>query len=225
MRVIRIAAALTGAAIISGCVTAGTDIVRFQTKSPQQFVAIRDGESIITSRGRFSNVTLRPAMHQVGNRPVFIVGIENTSQRPLDFLVSNVKATQKIESGEKSLKVYSYDELVQEEKNSQIARGILVAALSGVNSGLAGNNAYAQDRAEAQNAAWASQAAAAGQQNLAALEQLAIKDDTVMPGETYGGKLSIEGPAGSDANTTKLYTLVLMVGPDRHEIQVSQGPN
>ena len=225
MRLIRIAAALTGAAIVSGCVTAGTDVVRFQTKSPQQFVAMRDGESVITSRGRFSTVTLKPALRQVGSRPEFIVGIENASQRPLDFVVSNVKATQMIDGEVRNLKVYKYNELVQEENTAQVGRGILVAALGGVTAGLAGNNGYALEQANYQNEVLAQQVAVTGQQNLEHLEQLTIKDQTIMPGETYGGKLYVEGPAGSDKAGSKLYTLVLMVGPDRHEIQVAQGPD
>jgi len=225
MSVIRVAAALIGAVMVSGCVTAGTDVVRFQTKSPQQFVAMRDGQSVITSRGRFSAVTLRPALRQVGSRPVFIVGIENASKRPLDFVVSNVEATQVIDGEARNLKVYKYDELVQEEQNAQVGRAVLVAALGGVNSGLAGRNEYAQARAEDQNAVLAQNVAAQGQMNLEQLEQLAIKDQTIMPGETYGGKLYVEGPAGSDKVRSKLYTLTLMVGPDRHEIQVTQGPS
>jgi hypothetical protein len=223
MRVARLAAALAAAATVAGCVTAGTDMVRFETKSPQQFVAMRDGESIITSRGRFSTVTVRPATRQIGNRPVFIVGIENTSKRPVDFAVANVHVTQDTGGGVNELKVYNYNELVQEENNAQVARALLVGALGGVNSGLAGRSYYRQDVAAEQNAALATQVAAAGQQNLAALEQLAIKDDTVMPGEMYGGKLYIDGPVSSDASKTKFYTINVMVGPDRHEIHVAQG--
>jgi hypothetical protein len=224
MSLIRIAAALIGAAIVSGCVTAGTDVVRFQTKSPQQFVAMRDGESVISSRGRFSTVTLRPALRQVGSRPVFIVGIETNSKRPLDFVVSNVNATQMIDGETRNLKVFTFNELVQEENNAQVGRTILAAALGGVNAGLAGRNEYAQEQANYQNAVLAQQVAATGQQNLEHLEQLSIKDQTIMPGETYGGKLYIEGPAGSDKAGSKLYMLIFMVGPDRHEIQVTQGP-
>src|SRR5258708_37477887 len=106
MRAIPFAVTAAACVSLSGCVTAGTDVVRFQSKTPQQFVAMRDGESLITSRGRYSTVTLKPGMRQIGTRPVFIVGIQNMSQRPLDFMVGEVEAVQAVGSEEKQLKVY-----------------------------------------------------------------------------------------------------------------------
>ncbi len=181
---------------------------------------MREGSSIITSRGRNSIVTMRPATREASSQPVFIVGIQSVSRQPLNFRVSQATAVQIVDGrSDRQLKVYSYDELVAQERNAQIGRGLLVAALSGVNAGLAGRNPNAAAAAEEQNAALAARVAAAGQQNLQALEELALKDHTLMPGETYAGKLALEGPDSS----AKSYSIALAVGPDRHEILVMHG--
>ncbi len=182
---------------------------------------MRDGSSMITSQGKFSTVSVRPATRLVGSRPVFVVGIQNFSKGPLDFRVGNVAATE-IVNGQavKDLKVYTFDELVAEERSAQVGRALLVGVVAGVNSGFAGRNIYSQYRADAQNEQLAATVAATGEQNLAALEQLTIKDHTIMPGEQYAGKLSVEGP--TEGSGAKTYSIVLMVGPDRHDIQVVQ---
>ena len=45
---------------------------------------------------------------------------------------------------------------------------------------------------------------------------MAIKDHTLLPGEQYAGQLHIDPPPSGE----KAYTVSLMVGPDRHSIQV-----
>lgn len=223
MRAIRCVVATAVAACVAGCVTSGGETVRFHAK-PNQQTFIRDGDGVISSRGKNSVVSVRPATHLVGERPVFIVGIQNTSRQPLDFRVTDVVATQVVQGQPVAqLKVFTYDELVSEEKNAQVARAVLVAAVGGVNAGLAARQSgYAQYRADVQNAELATNVAVAGQQNLAALEQMAIKDNTIMPGEQYAGKLAMQGPVASDSGP-KTYSLAIMVGPDRHDIQVVQG--
>jgi hypothetical protein len=53
---------------------------------------------------------------------------------------------------------------------------------------------------------------------MAELEQLAIKDHTLMPGESYAGKLYVEQPAGTSSQ--KAYFIKIKVGPDRHDFEV-----
>jgi hypothetical protein len=221
MRILRLATAFAVSALASGCVTAGTDTIRFQSSSPQQFVALRDGESVITSRGRSTTVTLKSAQRQVGSRPSFVVGIDNNSDRPVEFLVERVVAQQRVGNEDKQLKVYSYAELVQEEQAAQVGRTVLVALVGGVNAGLAGRSGYRQAVAEDQNAQLAASVAAKGEQNLQNLEQMTIKNQTIMPGETYAGLMYIEGPV-NDTGATKDYSLVFRLGGDRHEIHVIQ---
>jgi hypothetical protein len=219
MRFVYRAAGILSLAGVAACATATGEVVHFQSK-PNQQVMMREGSSIITSRNKNSIVTMRPASREASTQPVFIVGIQSVSRQPLDFRVRGVTATQLVDGKpERQLKVYSYDDLVAQERNAQIGRGLLVAVLSGVNSGLAGDDPNAAAAAEQRNAVMAAQVEAAGQQNLQALEELAIKDHTLMPGEQYAGKLVLEGPAYN----AKSYVVTLMVGPDRHEIFVVHG--
>jgi hypothetical protein len=217
------AAALLALAGLAGCVTASNDVVRFLPRSPQQQAMIRDGASVITSRGRLSVVTLRPATRQVTNgRPVFMVEIQNLSKQPLTFHVADVSARQSMGAEAHDLKVFSYDELVQEEKNAQIGRAIGVALVAGANSYSAGRSYWRQADASDRNADLATRVAVQGAANLQALETLAIKDNTLLPGETYGGRLAIQGPDGD--TPSRSYTLLLPIGSDVHEFNISQGP-
>ena len=60
-----------------------------------------------------------------------------------------------------------------------------------------------------------------GQANLANLERSVMKDNTLLPGEWYGGQLHLQPLAQS--SETKSYKIVLIVGADRHEIEIAQG--
>jgi hypothetical protein len=60
-----------------------------------------------------------------------------------------------------------------------------------------------------------------GQRNMAVLEQAVIKDNTLMPGEWYGGQLDLAPPT-DQAGGQKTYTIVITVGSD--VIDVAQGP-
>lgn len=222
MRIIMAAAAVFCSTALSGCVT-NSDVVRFNAQSPSQEALIRDGESVIISRSKNSIVTVRPAMRQVSERPIFIVTIQNTSKKPLNFFVSKIQAAQIIDGEERDLKVYSYEELAQEERNAQVGRAILVGVAAGANSYSAGNRYWRQQNANMQNAEMAAGVAHVGARNLAALEAMVIKDDSVLPAETYGGRLVIQGPATGEA-PLKAYTLTIPLGADTHRIQVSQGP-
>jgi hypothetical protein len=62
-----------------------------------------------------------------------------------------------------------------------------------------------------------------GQRNMAVLEQSVIKDNTLMPGEWYGGQLHLAPPT-EQSGGQKTYTIVITVGSDRHVIDVAQGP-
>ena len=57
---------------------------------------------------------------------------------------------------------------------------------------------------------------------MAYLERAVIKDDTLMPGEWYGGQLRIQ-PLVSGTDPIKDYKITVLVGTDRHEIHIAQG--
>jgi hypothetical protein len=86
-------------------------------------------------------------------------------------------------------------------------------------------NAIAQANASAQNDALISATIEQGQQNLATLEKSVIKDDTLLPGEWYGGLLVLQPLASSESrNPPKTYSIALLVGQDRHQIDITQSP-
>ena len=58
---------------------------------------------------------------------------------------------------------------------------------------------------------------------MAALEGTVIKDNTLLPGEWYGGALHI-APLVSSDQASKTYTITIEVGTDRHDIVVTQAP-
>jgi hypothetical protein len=236
------------AALCAGC--AMTEVVRFQPRA-QQEALVRDGNPALVSRKKASLVIVRPAAREfrTGGRPVFVVGINNLTNGPVNFRVVDVEVTQTTETESVPIKVITYEDLVNEEKTRQVMaaigvglgamgnaisasqagrysantmiytpRGIVTAHTTGYSPAAA---AIAQQNANMQNEAMISATIERGQQNLAALEQGVIKDNTLFPGEWYGGQLHLSPPA-SVSKGAKHYTIALLVGSERHEIEVSQ---
>lgn len=241
---------LGAAALCAGC--ASPETVRFVAK-PQQEALVRDGQAALASRGKNSLVLVRPAARQfnAGARPVFVVGIYNMTRAPLEFRVANVQAAQLIEQQYVGLGVVSYEELVREERNRQIASAILVGVAAAGNAYSASQAGYynsnstirtprgntyqvnttgysptaaaiAQSNAAIQNEAMISSTIESGQRNLAALERGVIKDNTLLPGEWYGGQLHLQPPASASSGAAKTYSIALNVGSDRHQIDIVQ---
>jgi hypothetical protein len=246
----RILLACALCALVAGCAT--TETVQFRPKAQQQAL-IRDGQAALTSRRPNSIVMIRPAARQfqAGGRPVYAVAIYNLSNRPIDFRMANVQVVQTVNQQTVELKVFTYEELAQEERNRQVAMAIIGGLAAGANAYSAsqagyyrntttvttprGNvyqvqsrgysptaNAIAQSNAAAQNEAMISGIVEQGQQNMAALEQGVIKDNTLLPGEWYGGQLHLQ-PLSRDGEGPKQYSIALLVGNERHEIDVTQG--
>jgi hypothetical protein len=236
-----------------GCVT--NETVSFRATGSGQQAIIRDGRNALVSRQKNSLVLVSPASREIasGGRPVFIVGINNISPQPVNFLVSQVEAAQMVGEQAFAMQVITYEALVQEERNKQVGRALLAGLVAGANaygasqSGYGsyrsttvsprGNvytttgtyysptaNAIAQNRAAAQNEAMISATIEQGRANLANLEHGVIKDNTLMPGEWYGGQLHLAPPVDGASGSSKNYVLTLTVGNDRHVIDVSQGP-
>jgi hypothetical protein len=94
--------------------------------------------------------------------------------------------------------------------------GIRNVSITGYDSRAA---AIAQSNAAVQNEAMIASTIERGRQNLDVLERSVIKDNTLFPGEWYGGQLVFEPPEG-DAD--KNYQITIQVGPDLHQIDISQ---
>lgn len=242
MRILAIAAVC---AALTGCVTAG-ETISFKASNPQQQAMMRDGQPALVSRQKSSLVLVRPASRQLqaNGRPVFVVGINNLGRQPVDFVVAQVEAVQHVASSDYEMKVVTYEMLVQEEKNRQVAAAILTgvaAAGNAYSASRAGYGTYttpngrtgtfysptanviAQNNAAYQNEAMIAATVEAGQRNMVALEQSVIKDNTLMPGEWYGGQLHLAPPT-DQGGAAKTYTIVITVGADRHVIDISQAP-
>jgi hypothetical protein len=245
----RIALAALAATMLAGC--ASTETVQFQAKPTQQAM-VRDGQAAIVSRLKSSIVMVRPASRQFrsGARPVFVVAINNLTNTPLDFRVANVEVTQFVNGQSAALKVVTYEELVSEERTRQVFAAIgtgLAAAGNAYNASQAGyynahstvytprgtyqvnTNGYsptaaavAQANANAQNEAMISATIERGQANLVNLERAVIKDNTLMPGEWYGGQLHIQPLVSDSSAPAKHYQIAIQVGSDRHEIEIAQ---
>ena len=242
MRILGIVA--LGAAL-GGCVSTG-DTIAFRTSNPQQQTMMRDGQPALVSRQKSSLVLVRPASRQLqGNgRPVFVVGINNFGKQPVDFRVAQVEATQHVSGSDYDMQVVTFEMLAQEEKNRRVAAAILTGVAGAANAYSASRAGYgtyttpsgrtgtfysptaaaiAQGNAAAQNEAMFAATVETGQRNMAALEQSVIKDNTLMPGEWYGGQLHLAPPT-DQAGGQKTYTIVITVGADRHVVDVAQGP-
>jgi hypothetical protein len=245
----RIVAACALSALVTGCAT--TETVQFRPKAQQQAM-IRDGQAALVSRSKSSIVMVRPASRQfqAGGRPIYVVAITNLSSVPINFLMANVEVTQQVKGQALALKVMTFEELATEERNRQIAGAIIGGLAAGANAYSASRAGYynqsstvvtprggvyqvnttgysptanviAQSNAAAQNEAMIGSMIERGQQNMAALEQGIIKDNTLMPGEWYGGQLVLQ-PLNSDSDGPKNYTIALLVGTERHEVDISQ---
>jgi hypothetical protein len=242
--------AVAAAALVAGCVT--TETVQFRPTATQQAL-IRDGQPAIVSRLKNSIVLVRPALRQFqpGARPIFVVAMYNLTNAPLEFRVGNVEVTQLVNGQPAALKVVTYEQLVSEEHDRQVLRalgaGLAVAgnSMAAANAGYYHSNstvytprgafqvnttgysptaaAIAQSNANAQNEALISATIEKGQANMATLEHGVIKDNTLMPGEWYGGQLHIQPLVSDNGSGTKTYQIVVNVGPDRHEINIAQG--
>jgi len=232
-------------AALGGCVTAG-ETVSFRASNPQQQAMVRDGQPALVSRQKGSLVLVRPASRQLqsNGRPVFVVGINNLGKQPVDFRVGQVEALQHVGASDFEMKVVTYEMLVQEERSRQIMSAVLTgvaAAGNAYSASRAGYGSYttpgghtgtfysptaaviAQNNAAAQNEAMVAATVENGQRNMAVLEQSVIKDNTLMPGEWYGGQLHLAPPT-DQGGAQKTYTIVITIGSDRHVIDISQGP-
>lgn len=228
---------------LTGCVT--TETVQFRASNPNQQALIRDGQPALVSKQKTSLVLVRPASRQLqaGGRPVFVVNINNLSKAPVEFRMSQIEVNQIVGENEFAMTVVTYEMLAQEEKNRQVAAAILTGLAAGANAygaSRAGYGSYttpggrtgtfysptaaaiAQNNAAVQNEVMISNTIEAGQRNMAQLEQTVIKDNTLMPGEWYGGALHLSPPTNPPSGNQKSYKIIISVGADRHVIDVAQ---
>lgn len=239
-------AVLGAALVLAGCVTGG-ERVAFRATNPNQQSMVRDGRPGLVSRQKNSTVLVGPAARelQAGGRPVFVVGINNIGKTPTDFRMDQIQVSQLVSGQEYPMQVVTYEMLAREEKNRQVAAAILTGVAAAGNSYSASRAGYgtyttprghvgtfysptaaaiAQNNAAAQNEAMISATIDQGRANMAALEGSVFKDNTLLPGEWYGGQLHLSPPVNPPSGHTKSYSIVITIGADRHVIEVAQAP-
>jgi hypothetical protein len=188
---------------------------------------------------------------KAGKRPVYVVAINNLSGAPLQFSVSNLWVGQLAGGKVvRALKVYTYEELVREEHNRQVVAAVVTGLAAGANAAAASQAGYynanatvsgprggvsnvsihgydptaaaiAQSNAAAQNDAMIASTIENGRRNLDVLEKAVIKDNTLFPGEWYGGQVQFD-PLND--NVGKTIVISIQVGSDLHQIEVSHEP-
>jgi hypothetical protein len=244
-RVVIVAAAV--AVALAGC--ASMEVAQFQPQAGQQTMVRDGVPVIYSrQRNSLALLRPALRQFRSGNRPVYVLALYNLTNAPLQFVLVNVRVAQAEPNGQvRPLRVYTYDELVAEEHRRQAVRALavgLAAAGNSMSAASAGNYngtavvntpqgsafvnysgynpaaaAIAQDRAAAQNEAMIANVVETGQRNLATLEQTVIKDDTLLPGEWYGGQLQFDAPEGRGSKT---YSITVPIGGDTHQFEVVQ---
>lgn len=238
------------AVLLAGCAT--QEVVRFQPTPKQQAMMRDGNPALVSRQANSVVLIRPAGRAFASNgRPTFIVGMNNLGRGPIEFVMSTVAATQNAGGQFAGLHVYTYEELAQEERNRQIAAAILTGVAVAANSYSAAQSGYysansrvstsrggvynvsttgysptaaviAQQNAAVQNEVLVAATIERGQQNMAELEGTILKDNTLLPGEWYGGRLQLQPPAKA-ADGAKTYVIALQLGPDRHEISIQQG--
>lgn len=234
---------------LAGCVT--NDVVSFNPSSTQQPI-IRDGVGALVSHQPNSTVLLRPAGRGIapGERPIYVVAVQNRSSRPIDLHVADIKVVQtKQGQWARALPVKSYEQLVKEEETRQVLGAIAVglgAAANSYSASQAGRGSVtthtpygtyhstyyspaaqqiALTNASIQNSHNISAFANQAEANLASLEAEVLKDNTVMPGEWIGGTVTFEAPRKEHADgAAKTYSIAVKLGEETHIIEAIQTP-
>jgi hypothetical protein len=138
---INIIAPLVCALLIAGCASQKIEL----SAAPGQNAIIRDGIPALVSKKK-NIVMLRPNKTLLkGNpRPAFTVAVRNLGNKPETLLESNITARQTIDGKQVAMRVYRYDELVQEEQTRQAWQAFGVALSGAARAMNAANAGYVQ---------------------------------------------------------------------------------
>ncbi|MDI4655562.1 hypothetical protein [Xanthobacter autotrophicus] len=228
-----------------------TEVARFQPKAQQEAIYRDGQPALVSKKAKtVAMVRPASRGIRAGARPIYVVGIYNATGAPITLRAEDITVEQLIDGQPvQPLKVYSYEDLVREEQTRQVVAAVLVGVAAGANAAAASRsgyytntsqvysrygtatvvtngysptaNAVAQANASYQNAQMVNSAVERGQQNLATLEREVLKDNTMMPGEWYGGQVVFDPPQTSTGDQ-KAYRITISVGGERHEVDVSQ---
>ncbi|WP_126539681.1 hypothetical protein [Oharaeibacter diazotrophicus] len=223
----KIAFAVLAATALSGCVT--VEKTSFATRAGQQ-VVVRSGTEAVLSQVGSTQVIIAPASRaQELPRPAFVALIRNVGRAPVTFRYADISVTQ-ADTG-KPLKVLNVDELQAEARRQAIALAIIggvAGAAGGYYAGsvnVNGNNYNYSGYNSGVGAALASSninaATTAGELNVAALENTMLMDNTILPGESYGGLFQFDPAKVAKLTDPKNYIVNFRVGRDLHQIRLT----
>lgn len=215
--------------LLAGCVT--TDRVTFRPTNPNQMALYRDGRAAMASTGSETRVVIgpKPRQQQRVQRPVFVVAIQNSGQRPVNFTLAGVTAELTHGGVVRPLQVIAYEQLVQEARNEQIAGLILGAVMIGAGAAVASgrptySNAVLSGALTGAGVGTMVGASDRGDEAIARFEETVMKDHTVMPGEWFGGQMHIQAPSDIPVDQVANYRVTIRLGPDTHIFDVVQTP-
>lgn len=178
----------------------------------------KDGRHVIVSRQANSLVTIAPSQEAfaVNMRPSFIITVNNLSNQPITFSTENVAFSM----DGKDLKVFSYQELVQEieqQRRSAATTQALIGALGVLGATMDGGRTSCSGTYHSQNtmgtysgtsysplatlqtqAAFSSMTSnniaainAAAEDQLNSVQNTVLRKETVLPNHWYGGYVRI----------------------------------
>ena len=135
---LRLFAAMAASALLVAC--ASPERVELSAGPNQQSI-IRHGVPALISEKKHV-VMLRPSTRlvQAGSRPAFTVVVRNNGRSPITLHETSIRAEQAVKGKAVAVRVFRYDELVQEEQNRQ-TMAAFGAALSGAANVMAASNA------------------------------------------------------------------------------------
>jgi hypothetical protein len=242
------AIAAIAAFALAGCMT--SSVSSFTPMADQQAVTRDGIPSLMSRKTDSIVLVRQAQRQQNANgRRSYVIGILNLSKAPINFAFSGISVTQTFAAANSApLRTYSYDDLVKEEKEAEFASAVLIGLAGAASAAAASNAGYyhgnaavsgpygvshvsytgynptaaaiAQTNVAMQNEAMIDNAVEAGKRDMAMLENTIIKDDTIMPGEWYGGTVQFDPPGGS--SWPKTFTISVEVGSELHEVQVTE---
>jgi len=223
-----------------GCAIKYNKISTLPAKNQSSF--FKDGRQVIVSRKPNSIVTIAASQENfpVNTRPSFIIVVNNISPQPVTFSTENVVFTME----GKELKVFSFQELVQEiqqQRRSAATTHALIGALGILGASMQGGRTYHSGTYQSQNtietysgttysplatlqaqttfgALTANNIAAinsAAEKQLYTVQNTILKKQTVLPNTWYGGYVRIGNLAEPEA--PKSIKSTITVGKDVHE--------
>ncbi len=218
--------AASAALVLAGCVTAEKSSF---SKQAGQEVLVRSGRDAILSQTGSTQLIVAPVSRsQQMPRPTYVALIRNSGPKPVTLRYADISVVQ-TDTG-KPLKVWTVDQLQSEARGQAIALALfggMAGAASGYYSGsgnVNGNHYSYSGYNSAVGSAVANanirSAALEGELNVAALESNMLMDNTILPGESYGGAFVFDPAKVKKSSYPKQYTINFKIGNDVHKIQL-----